>query len=113
MSETAVPALLQTSLQAAVPLWIMEISSWSVERRMESARECADVVAAHGDDLQYGGKHCAETFNKLALGLACLAYVPGGVRFLGDHWNVEEFTDSSGHFTEAFLEHLRSLGVSP
>jgi hypothetical protein len=80
--------LLSISLEAAVPLRILEMRDWTVERRMQTARECADVIASHGDDLQYGGKHTADAFNKLALGLACLAYAPGGVRFHGMHWEA-------------------------
>jgi hypothetical protein len=38
----------------------------------------------------YGGKHCAEAFNALARGLAALAYQPGGVKYAGLHWCVEE-----------------------
>jgi hypothetical protein len=80
--------LLTISLQAAVPLRILEMRDWTPERRIEAACECADVVASHGDDLQYGGKHAADAFNKLALGLACLSYAPGGVTFMGEHWET-------------------------
>jgi hypothetical protein len=81
--------LLNVSLEVAVALRIDEIRGWTVEERVRAARECAGAVASHGDDLQYGGKHTAEAFNKLALGLACLAYQPGGVTFMGAHWQVE------------------------
>lgn len=80
--------LLRVSLQAAVPLWIADVRDWEPERRVEAARGCADVIAAHGDDLQFGGRHTADAFNSLARGLACCAYQPGGVTFLGDHWEV-------------------------
>jgi hypothetical protein len=80
--------LLRISLQAAVALWIEQARDWTPERRVEEARAGAPAIAAHGDDLQFGGKHCAETFNALARGLACCAYQPGGVTFLGDHWEV-------------------------
>lgn len=80
--------LLRISLQAAVPLWIADMRDWEPERRVRAARDCAPTVAAHGDDLQFGGKHAAEAFNKLALGLACCAYQPGGITFLGDHYEA-------------------------
>ena len=78
--------LLRICLQAAVPLRIAEIASWPAQRRIETARAQATVIASHGDDLLYGGKHCADTFNAMALGLACMAYAPGGVTFLDDHY---------------------------
>lgn len=80
---------LRIALQAAVPLRILEMREWPMDRVVATARECAPVIASHGDDLQYGGKHTADAFNKLAQGLACMAYVPGGVTFLGDHWEVK------------------------
>jgi hypothetical protein len=83
--------LMSTSLQVAVPLWIEEVRGWTVERRVATARESADVVASKGDVLQFGGKkgEAAEAFNALARGLACCAYQPGGITFLGDHYEVE------------------------
>jgi hypothetical protein len=86
--------LMRTSLAAAVPLWIAEVSGWSTERRLATARECADVVASKGDVLQFGGKRgeAAEAFNALARGLACCAYQPGGITFMGDHYEAEETT---------------------
>jgi hypothetical protein len=82
--------LLRISLSSAVPLWISDVRDWEPERRVAAARECADVIAAHGDDLQFGGRHAADAFNALARGLACCAYQPGGITFLGDHYEVEE-----------------------
>lgn len=82
------PELLSIALEAAVPLRILEMRDWPAERRILAARECADVIASHGDDLQYGGKHTADAFNKLAIGLAVMAYQPGGVTFSGSHWEA-------------------------
>lgn len=50
------------------------------------ARVAAAEVAAHGDDLEFGGKHCKSTFAALARGLAALSFAPGGVVFGGSHW---------------------------
>lgn len=75
--------VLVTTLSAAVPLRIEEVRSWTWERRIAEAQACGKFIASHGDDLLYGGKHCAEAFNQLAIGLACLAYVPGGVKLFG------------------------------
>jgi hypothetical protein len=86
-SHESHPVLLLT-LQLAVPLTIAEVADWSFEQREEAAREGAAAVAQHGDDLLYGGRHCAATFNQLALGLAVGAYQPGGVTFANAHWCV-------------------------
>lgn len=80
--------LLRTTLALAVPLWIDSVRGWSHERRGRAAAECAEVIASHGDDLMFGGGHTADAFNKLALGIACAAYQPGGITFLGDHWET-------------------------
>jgi hypothetical protein len=51
------------------------------------ARESAEIVATHGDDLQFGGWHCARTFAALARGLAAAALAAeGGIDYLGLHW---------------------------
>jgi hypothetical protein len=91
---------LRIALQAAVPLHIHKIREWTFKQRGDAAAECSQVIAEHGDDLMYGGKHCVDAFNKLALGLACSAYQPGGVTFLGDHWEVSD----SAHDYEFELE---------
>ena len=81
------PAPLAITLQLAVPLHIDELRHRDDRQRITIAGRCADVIAAHGDDLQYGGKHCAAAFNALARGLAAAAYQPGGVTFAGAlHW---------------------------
>lgn len=75
--------LLTDTLMVAVPLHIAEIRDWTPEQRAERARGIAPLIASHGDDLLYGGPKCAETFNALALGMACLAFAPGGVKLFG------------------------------
>jgi len=80
--------LLTISLEVAVAIYIDEMRNWTPEERIEAARGCVEVVASHGDDLQYGGKFAADAFAKLACGLACLAYQPGGVTFMGTHWEA-------------------------
>lgn len=76
-------------LRLAVPLHIYEIRNWSVYNRIHEAQNCVDEVASKGDILQFGSKKKGETaraFNRLARGLALLAYQPGGVDFAGEHW---------------------------
>ena len=80
--------VLTISLEAAVPLWIERHRDTDPSTRNYRALELSGVIASHGDDLMYGGKHCAETFNALAEGLALMAYSPGGVKFAGLHWQA-------------------------
>jgi len=80
------PPVLAIGLQVAVPLHILEQRTWPAERRQAAAAEAASFVGSHGDDLQFGGRLCAATFNALAAGLALLATAPGGVTFAGEHW---------------------------
>jgi hypothetical protein len=86
------PALI-FGLQAAVPLWILELTALpEVERdaRIRTwARVGADEGGSKGDVLQYGSKRrgeAAAVFNHLARGLAAAAYQPGGVTWAGQHW---------------------------
>jgi len=83
------PTLLMIALDAAVPLWMLEVADWSWERRQAEAQRCSQVIAEKGDVLQFGGKGCAEAFNATALGLAIGAYAPGGITFNGRHWIQE------------------------
>lgn len=70
------------------------------EEREEADRLAAEVTALRaaakaipsmsiyhcGDDLLYGGKHCAKTFASLAVAIAHMAQELGGVTFAGLHW---------------------------
>ena len=81
--------VLQETLKLAVPIHMLTMRDWSPDALTTAARAAADVVALHGDDLQFGGKHCAKAFNALARGLAAAALcAEGGVRWkaLGLHW---------------------------
>jgi hypothetical protein len=80
------PAALVIGLEAAVPLHILDAQHRTDEQRVAAANDLGTVIGSHGDDLIYGGRHCAATFNALARGLALLAYQPGGVDFAGHHW---------------------------
>jgi hypothetical protein len=72
-------------LAVAVPLRIAEVRRLPDGERARLAREAAEHIASHGDDLMYRGRKgaAAEAFNKLATGLAVLALQPGGVTFAG------------------------------
>lgn len=83
--------LLRIALGAAVPLWIHEFRKLTPEERIKIVRECGDIVAEKGDVIQFKSKKRGETakaFNALAKGIAVLAFSPGGVTFLGDHYEA-------------------------
>lgn len=80
----SVPDVLAFTLELAVPLRIIELRGARGEERYRLAREAADVIAAHGDDILFrsprrGGT--ARATAALITGLACAAFQPGGVRF--------------------------------
>lgn len=84
-------ALLSSTLQLAVPLWIEELRQFSWDYISQRAKQCADIVAEKGDIILFRSKTKGETaraFNHLAEGIACLAFVPGGVRVFGGHWEA-------------------------
>jgi hypothetical protein len=88
--------LLQASLELAVPLWISKLQYKPMDYVLERARECGQMVASHGDIIQFKSpKSSKETvgtasaFNHLAEGIACLAFAPGGVTVFGLHWEAK------------------------
>ncbi len=83
---TANDHLLLATLDVAVPLRIADLTYWSEAGRLTHAAGCADIIAAQGDALQYGGKGCREAFAAMVRALAVMAYQPGGVTFAGRHW---------------------------
>lgn len=82
------------SLRFAVPLWIDKLRNCTMDQLLARASRCAGVVGTRGDALQFKGSSAsgrrasAEAFNHLAEGLACAAYLPGGISFAGMHWEV-------------------------
>jgi hypothetical protein len=84
--------MLVITLQIAVPLWIDEVAKLTDDERLTAARGCGRMIAEHGDDILYRSPRkgkSAEAFNALARGLACAAYQPGGVWFMGTHFCVD------------------------
>lgn len=81
--------LLRVALSAAVPLRMAELRAAGsiTDQDVERVRGYAQVMAEHGDDLLYRRKgETAARFNQLADALAVMAYLPGGVTFLGLHF---------------------------
>ncbi|WP_194821283.1 hypothetical protein [Micromonospora sp. S-DT3-3-22] len=83
------------ALQAAVPLWILELAALPPAHRDDRIRrwaaDSADTVAHKGDILQFRGGKRGETaavFNALARGIAAAAHLPGGITAFGQHWCV-------------------------
>lgn len=82
---------MRACLGAAVPLWITQLRERDWDYVMERARVCGQHIAEKGDVIQFKSKRkgeSAEAFNRLAEGIACLAFARGGVTFLGDHWEA-------------------------
>ena len=82
-------ALLEVTLEAAVPLRILELRHASGEERVRLAREASGHIAEHGDLILYRGPcpgGTARAVGWLITGLACAAYQPGGVRFGSRAW---------------------------
>lgn len=87
--------LLVGLLETAVMMEADNLSRMAWRDVQGFASAAASTIGSHGDDLQFGGKHCAPTFAALARGLAALSFAPGGVTFLGAHWCARHPESSS------------------
>ena len=95
MSDTC----LQTSLSAAVPLWILEKQKQSWAEIQQRIPYCLQMIVEHADDALFKSKvkgQTAAAFNAIAEAIAILSFVPGGVTTFGSHWE----TQFKGAFTE-------------
>lgn len=67
-------------------MWIEQLRDLPFEQILERSKVCGQHIAERGDVLQFGNKKkdgkAAEAFNRLAEGLACLSFAPGGVKVL-------------------------------
>src|SRR5262245_52017770 len=101
-AESMTTVLLRLALQAGVPLRIAPYQRDQRDTRWlpERARWASEMVAHHGDILQYrtkaktsGGKRfpsTAEVCNALIEGVACAALLAnGGITFLGLHFEAQ------------------------
>lgn len=89
--ETELPErdpLLRGMLELAVPMWMDRMRPLGTAERELMRTSALDVVAHRADTFMYPGKkgQAAEGFNAIAKGLALLAFCPGGVTFLGLHF---------------------------
>lgn len=81
--------LLRTTLATAVPLWQLEYEQRPLAVLIAMAGDKAQDIAEHGDVILYRGKKKGESaaaFNSLAQSIAILSFMPGGITFLGDHY---------------------------
>ena len=72
-----------------MPLWIHEVGRLTETERLQAAHDCSEYISSHGDAIIYRSYVHGETaaaFNHLARGLACMAYLPGGVTYHGTHF---------------------------
>jgi len=84
--------LLKIALSAAVPLRIMEYQNRPWNELHNEILGASQVIAEHGDKLMFRSKKPGETawvFNTVAKALAVMSFVPGGVKFLGMHFEAK------------------------
>lgn len=104
--------LLSSTLCLAVPLWIDKLRHQGWEYVLQRARDCSQHVAEHGDVILYLSKkkgETAEAFNRLAEGIACLSFAPGGVKVFGSHWESILGEDWPDRASASLLEVCRSM----
>ena len=82
---------LRVALSAAVPLCILELEARGclMEDDMRACKDISQFLGGKADLLMFRVNRCgeaAEVFSQLARGLAILSFAPGGVTFLGEHW---------------------------
>ena len=85
-------ATLQSSLSCAVPLWINTLQNLPWEYIQERAKCCLQEITERGDNILFRSKKRGKTataFNRLAEGIACLAFMPGGVDIFGLHFEAD------------------------
>ena len=79
--------LLRETLRLAVPRHKDGLDGLPLDVLIGIASAASATVAVHGDDLLYGGRYCAETFNAVARGLAAAALIAqGGIDYMDLHW---------------------------
>jgi hypothetical protein len=81
--------ILSMAISGAVFMWAHKLRSTPLDTLLKRAPELSQIVAEKGDVLQFGGgkkNETAHAFNALAEGLAIMSFMPGGVTFLGEHY---------------------------
>lgn len=108
--------VLGIALSCAVPLWIDVVRHLTPEQRTARAAELARIISIGEKHDEVRGQHGAgpailangalaqgadvggpaAVFNAMAEGFALGAFLPGGVTYLGIHWEVESGEVGSG-----------------
>lgn len=86
-------SLLRIAMQAAIPLWIMEIQTAGGPQPDDypRAQAISDDLGAHGDQLLFRSEKpgkTAQLFNDTAWAIALLSFCPGGITFCNDHYET-------------------------
>jgi len=83
-------SLLETTLDAAVPLWIHQFRDLPEEERMEMIGEISPGFAERMEYLIHKKEgETADAFNDLARAIALMSFLPGGVTCFGRHWETK------------------------
>lgn len=90
------------ALECAVPLWIERLRMLPWSKIQAIAAEAGEAVAHRGDVILYGAHggtkkkkvEVAAGFNALARGVACVAFLPGGVDVFGLHFEAHRATEA-------------------
>ncbi|MFF7411585.1 hypothetical protein [Streptomyces lydicus] len=94
--------VLRETLTLAVPMHMADLHGLPPRMLAAIASDSATTIGSRGDVLQFGGKHCADTFNALARGLAAAALTAdGGVDFAGQHWCADPYCRAASRFDHA------------
>lgn len=83
-------------LEAAVPVWILQMRAeqWTRAERLERARVAGKLITERADLLirspekPVHHEQRADLLNRLAEGVACMAFCPGGVTLFGKTFDV-------------------------
>lgn len=77
-------------LDCAVPLRISHLQQHGGPKTLDfaRARNAAESVAAHSDDVLFGGGSVEDTVVELIAAIAVMAFVPGGIKVFGRHWEA-------------------------
>jgi len=95
-SSTSVSELWTDWLLFMVPLCLSEMRSLPEAEIDRIRAESSALIASHGDDAQFGGRHQATARTAIAKGLAVLARSEGGVTALGIHACTHPHSDCPG-----------------
>lgn len=86
--------LLRTHVETCTRLKIEELERWpepiSLEKAKPELSRIAHLLAEKGDVLLFGGQGAGKIVSDLCWALAVLAFAPGGVTFLGLHFEAQQ-----------------------